>query len=120
MQRVQEMIHQSKKIVLVDLSACLPEETIQVVDAAKKIIARYPSKSCLVLTDVKGARYNSQVAEKIKEFTSHNTPYVKASAVVGADGVAGILLQTVIFLTRRELKAFNQRDEALNWLTNAH
>ena len=42
---------------------------------------------------------------------------MKASAVIGADGVSQILLSTVIFLTRREIKQFNAIQEAKDWLS---
>ncbi len=110
------MQHQSKNIVLVDLTGNQPDETVKVVEEAKKIIARSSPKSCRVLTDVKGAVYSKHVAEAIKDFVRHNSPYIKTSVVVGAEGRAAILLQTVIFLTHRDLKAFNKREDALNWL----
>ncbi len=118
MSRVQQLQHKGKQVVLVDLSGCTPDETIQIVGEAKTIIAKNPPKSCRVVTDVKGATYSRQVAEAIKDFVSHNSPYVKASAVVGAEGTAAVLLQTVIFLTRRELKSFGKREEALDWLAS--
>jgi hypothetical protein len=49
---------------------------------------------------------------------SHNTPYIKASAVVGANGIRLVLLQTAIFLTRREIKAFPTRQKAMDWLAS--
>ncbi len=72
----------------------------------------------MVLTDVTEAHYDKEVADAMKEFVKNNTPYVKASAVVGADGVRLILLQTVIFLSRREIKAFPDRNSAMDWLTS--
>jgi len=71
-----------------------------------------------VMTDVTGATYNQEVANAIKSFVQDNTPHIKASAVVGADGVRLVLLNTVIFLTRRELKTFKTRQEAQEWLAS--
>lgn len=103
--------------MLIDLSFCQPEEMLGVLPAAKQVIAKMPAKSALLLTDVKGAKCDKSLVEAFKEFTAHNTPYVKASAVVGAEGAALIVLQTLIFVSRRELKTFATRDEALEWLT---
>jgi len=119
MERVQIVNHHGKEIVLVDLSNCQPDETsLKILPEAAKVIRKGAEKSKLVLTDVSNATYNKQVADAIKDFTSNNTPYVKASAVVGADGVRLVLLQTVIFITRRELKACATRQEALDWLAS--
>lgn len=116
MERVSTIIYKGKSIILVDLSSLPPEETLKVLPQAKAVIAKCPPKSALILTDVTNAVYNKEVASAIKEFSTHNTPYVKHSAVVGASGLSQVLLQTVIFLTRRELKAFSTRDQAKAWL----
>jgi len=116
MDRVQKIFHKGKAIVLVDVSNCKPEETIPLMEQAEKLIASFPPKQALILTDVVGAQYNKSVADRMKEFSKHNTPYVLASAAVGAAGVQLVLLQTLIFLTRREIKLFSTRAEALEWL----
>ena len=120
MERVKNLTCRGKTILLIDLSHCPPQETIAVVEEAKKAVSRLAPKSGLVLTDVKGAHYNPEVAAAIKGLVSHNTPFVKASAVVGAEGAAAVLLQTVIFLTRRELKSFRTREEALEYLASVN
>jgi hypothetical protein len=108
--------HRGKRVVLVDLAHSQPAQSTAVLPQAHRLIAVAGPKSALVLTDVTNATYNKDVAAAIKEFVSKNTPHIKASAVVGADGVRGILLQTVIFLTRREIKTFDNRAAALDWL----
>ena len=119
MDRVQVINHNGQEVVLVDISQCSYEELITILPEAAGIITKSPPKSRLVLTDVTEANYNKDIAEAIKDFVKNNTPYIKASAVVGADGVRLILLQTVIFLSRREIKAFPDRNSALDWLTGA-
>jgi hypothetical protein len=118
MDRIKTITTNGKDIILIDLSKCSENETLQVIPEAKKVISALSPKSGLVVTDVTGAIYTKAVAEAIKSLVSHNTPYLKASSVVGADGVAAVLLQTVIFLTRRELKSCATREEAYNWLNN--
>lgn len=116
MNRLETVIHKGKKIVQVDLSNSQPEDTLKVLPAARALIGQYPAKSALVLTDVTNAVYNKDVAAAIKEFVSSNTPFVQASAIVGADGVRQVLLQTVIMITRREIKTFQNREAAKEWL----
>lgn len=116
--RIKEITYKSKTIIVIDLSHGEPDVVISVIPVAIELISKKPPKSCLVLTDVSGATYNKQVADAIKDFVKKNTPFIKASAVVGADGVRQVLLQTVIFLTRRELKSCNSREEALDWLVS--
>lgn len=118
MERIRKVIHKGKNILVVDVSHCLPAETIQVMPAAKKIVAGFPPKSGLILTVVTGATYNKEVAEAIKDFSSHNTPYIKGSAVVGIQGIQSVLLQTVIFLTHRDIKVFDTEEKALDYLAS--
>jgi hypothetical protein len=110
--------YKGKSIVILDLSRCPPEETMKVLPVAQTLIMKFPSKSALVLTDVTDATYNKEVASAIKDFVIKYTPYIKASAVVGADGVRNVLLQTVIMVTRREMKSFDERDKAKEWLAS--
>ena len=116
MSRFEILSHKGKQIVLVDLSNSQPEETLKVLPIAKVAIAKLSPKSALVLTDVTNAVYNKDVAAAIKDFSEKNTPFVKKSVVVGADGIRLILLQTVSMLTRREIKTCKTRAEALDWL----
>jgi hypothetical protein len=116
MSRIEVLTHKGKKIVFIDLAQCSPTEVLQVIEKAKVEIAKCGPKGALILTDVSGATYTKEIAAAMKDFTQFNSPYVKASAVVGADGIRGILLNTIIFITRRELKTFMNREEAKNWL----
>jgi len=115
---VHTLTHKSKQVVLVDLSGAKPETSVEVVPQAHGVIAKAGPKGALVLTDVTNATYNRDVSAAIKDFVSNNTPFIKASAVVGATGVRGVLLQTAIVITRREIKTFDNRPAALDWLAS--
>jgi len=118
MDRIKKITQNGKTIILVDLSNAKPEDVVTTIPLAYSTISTYAAKSALVLTNVTNATYNKDVAESIKNFVKNNTPYIRASAVVGAEGVRLILLNTVIFLTRREIKTFNTLPEALTWLAS--
>jgi hypothetical protein len=117
MKRVQALSHKNKQIILVDLSQTGPEEALPLIDEAETLVARSQPKSALILTDVTGARYNRETAAAIKNYAAHNTPYTRASAVVGVEGALNIVLQSVLILTRREIKYCKTRQEALDWLS---
>lgn len=70
--------HKDKKIVLVDLANCSPQTTFTILDEAAAVIAKSGPKSALILTDSTNATYNSEVSSAMKNFSSKNTPYVKA------------------------------------------
>lgn len=117
MARIDVQTVANNPMVLVDLSNLSGTDIIQTLDQAKKVISKLGEKKALILTDVTNAKYDKEVAGAIKEFAKFNTPYVKASAVVGIQGVQSVLLQTAIFISRRDIKSFNTRSEAINWFT---
>jgi hypothetical protein len=49
-------------------------------------ICQHPPKSVLVITNVINTGFDTEISGIIKEYAQHNTPYVKASAVVGISG----------------------------------
>ena len=112
-----EMVkHKGKDIVIVDLSDTCCEDTISRLQHAQDEIAKLPQQSVLILTNASNTVYNTRTSNAIKEFTSKNSPYVKASAVIGADGLRGVLLKTVAMLSKREIKPFDSQQEAMDWL----
>ncbi len=117
-EKVQVIPHKGKEIILIDISQITSEDIYPILEEAARLIRSGEQKSKLIMTDVTQAKYSKETSELMKDFTSKNTPYVKASAVVGAEGVQLILLQTLVFITRRELKTFNSREEAMDWLVS--
>jgi len=110
--------HKGKKVVLVNLAGCAPQATFGILDEAAKIIAQFPPRSALILTDSKDATYNSDVSTAMKNFSMNNTPYVKGSAVVGADTLRKVLVSAVRVATKRDIRTFDKREEALDWLAD--
>jgi hypothetical protein len=75
-----------------------------------------PRKGVLLLTDVTNAVYSRESTSAIKDFASKNTPFIKASAVVGVDGLRGLVLRAINTMTGRDIKVCKNRFEALDWL----
>ena len=118
MQGYYTVTHNKVEIIILDLTGGQPDEILQALRDAHHHISTLPPKSALVLSQVKDTAYNSILSNIVKDFTASNTPYIKASAVVGADGLRKVLLQTVISLTKREIKTFPTQEEALDWLAS--
>lgn len=108
--------HKGKTICIVDLSEQNADQAVAILDQAQPQIAKLEPKSGLILTDVTNAKYTSDASNSLKQFASKNTPYVKASAVVGAEGLRKILLEAVRVFSKRNIKAFNSKQEAMDWL----
>ena len=117
MERTRFIDHRGKRILLLDYSGIQnAEQAISTVEQSKRVVAQHPPHSLLVLTDVKDARYNTAVLQALKELAAHNGPYVKASAIVGMNGLHRIAYQAVLLFSRRKIRAFDTREQALDWL----
>ena len=114
-----EITYQGKKMFCLSVAGLQLHEkklVAQILEDGKKEIRRHPSKSALVITDITNTGYDSEVATMFKEYASHNTPYVKASAVVGASGLQKIILTAIKTLTKRDFHLSATIEEAKEWL----
>lgn len=118
MKPCEVVIHQGKAVVIVDISDTTPQEAIDYFPQAAQIIATFPPQSALILTDSTNARFSQESVNALKAFAAGNTPYVKASATVGSEGLREILLHSVERHVSRKIDAFDSRAEALDWLVS--
>ncbi len=116
MERVQFIRHNGRDILFLDFSECKAGEVILVIDKATPVIAGQPEKSLLTLSDVSNARFDDSVTQRMKEFTAHNKPFVKAAAVVGITGLKKILFEAVMMFSKRKIHAFETVEQAKDWL----
>lgn len=116
MKDFSKLVHKGKTIFVMDIANTKPTESMQIIKAAEKESLVTPPKSVLFLTDVTNAHYDKESAEMLKDFAKKNTTHIKASAVVGAEGMRKVLLMGVSKFTGRNFKLFNTRNEALDWL----
>ena len=116
---VYELNYKGKTILCMDIAGLQSKdkpEFLEIVKRAKEIIRKQPPKSLLVITKVTDTGFDSEVANIIKEYAQHNTPYVKASAVVGIAGWAKIILTTIKTLTGRDFHLADTMEDAQEWL----
>ena len=119
MNRVYEFDYQGKKMFCLDLSDMNvgeKEEFKKLVVDAKQQIRLKPAKSALIITNVTNTGFDTEIAGIIKEYAQHNTPYVKASAVVGINGLGKIILNAIKILTKREFHLADTLKQAQDWL----
>lgn len=115
-ERAYVLPYRGVAIVIIDLSHTSPSNAMPIMTAAGELIATFPPKSVRAFTDVTGAVYSKESYNALKEFTVNNTPYILASAVVGADGLRAAALRAVALLTGRNIRHFARRVDALDWL----
>ncbi len=117
MERVTWIRHRGKDIVFTDLSGLTKsEEQIEVLKQAQGIICQQPEKSVLSMIDYTGVHYNMPAVEAQKEFSTAVGPHMKASTVVGITGILQVVYRSVVRITKRNIKTFATREEALDWL----
>ena len=56
------------------------------------------------------------VLRAMRALAEHNAPYVKAGAVVGMNPLMNVAFSAVVHLTGRSLRAFDDLDEAKEFL----
>jgi len=111
--------YEGKEILCLDISGSnMKDEEIirEQVDLAKEAVRQYPPKSALMLTNVTNTSFDSTISSMIKEYAQHNTPYVKASALVGVTGLQRVILEAVKRFTGRDYYLANTVEEAMDWL----
>ena len=119
MASVYELNHKGKTIVCLDIAGLQSRdkpEFRKLVAQAKQNIRQYPLKSALVITNVINTGFDTEVSGIIKEYAQHNTPYVKASAVVGISGWSKIILMAIKTVTGRDFYLADTMEEAKEWL----
>ena len=119
MDRVTTIEHQDKTIVCVDISGFSIQDINEMsvcLKTAKDIIAKYPPKTALLVTNVANTNFNGDTVKVVKDYASHNTPYVKASAIIGLSGIQKIVLTSVSALTGRSYHLASSMEDAIAWL----
>jgi len=116
MSRVQFLTHKGKKILYFDLSMCKIAEITAVVTEAKQAVSSQPPGSVLALTNVTETELSKDSSAIIKDFTAHNKPYIKASAVVGVEGLRKVIYNAAMAFSGRRISAFATLDQAKDWL----
>ncbi len=80
------------------------------------VVSSHQPKSVRTLIDVEGAEFNSESVSLASELAAKNRPYVLRGAVIGVKGMRYFAFQTVISFSKRPMKLFENRLEALDWL----
>jgi hypothetical protein len=116
--RVRWIEHLGTRILVADFTQIAePEELRQTIEYGKSVVAREPLDSIRSVLLVRGLRFNPQTIEWIKEGMAHNTPYVRASAVVGMSALQRVAFIAIQRIRGRKVKAFETQEAAFDWLS---
>ncbi|HEX3047488.1 MAG TPA: hypothetical protein VHY08_22240 [Bacillota bacterium] len=119
MGHIKTITHMGKSIVCSDLTnfnVSDKRELQEAINETKDHIAKQPPGSVLIITNVNQTHFDMEIIKMFIEYTSHNKPYIKASAVIGITGLLNIALNSVIKNTLRDIHTFDTEAQALDWL----
>lgn len=86
------------------------------IEEYKKYIRSQPEKSVYAITNLDNIFFNTEVFDKFTAFVKGNEKYVKYSAIIGLNGLVKIMFSGILRLTKRKLRPFNTKEEALDFL----
>jgi hypothetical protein len=117
MNRVEFIFHRGQRILQIDYGSLSAGAELQrVIDDASDAIRAEPPGSVLALIVLTGLRYSLRAMRMLSERGADNAPYIRARAVIGLPPVAIPALEEVGPFTSRPIRAFESREEALDWL----
>lgn len=114
--RVQFITHQSKQILLIDLSNCSPDNVDKIVRTVPDLVTTRPLGSVLILSDFTGASFDEEAIRVMQQTAVFDKPYIKKSAFVGTGSFPQEFSENLSSFSQREFPAFKTREEALAWL----
>jgi hypothetical protein len=117
-ERIRFIHHQGKKILRVDFSNCLANEVEEIARKVPDYVTAEPHASVLVLTDFTGAGFDRDALRAMKETAVFDKPFVKKSALLGADDLPMSFYDELQSFSRRKLLRFKTCEEALAWLVD--
>jgi len=111
--------HKGEQIFFSDYTHVPPEEFVDCIHRHHNHQMEFIDSQetrILVLTDVTGSLATRDVMNCLKEKTKVAGKHIRKSAVVGVEGIQKLLLRGVNKFSRLDTRAFDTREEALDWL----
>jgi len=118
MDRAKFVDHKGTQIYLMDCSNAALEELNQIIEACERDVRCQPENSVFTLIVAGGSSFSSETIGKRKELARGNTPYVKASAIVGVTGLHKVVLNAVSMFSKRRFYIHDTLDEAMDFLAS--
>lgn len=115
-ERIRYITYKGRRVLLVDVTNCVPAELIQLAHLVPTYVASEPRGSVLLLGDFTGARFDRDAFEHLKEAAVLDRPHIKRSAWVGIEALPKVFYQNLKAFSQRDLPAFHTREEALDYL----
>ena len=114
--RIRFITHRGKQVLFIDLTNCSAAEVKKISRLVPTYVTTMPKGSVLLLCDFTGSQVDRAAAERLKQDTVFDRPYLKRSAWVGTESIPHVLYENIKSFSQRSLPSFKTREEALDWL----
>jgi hypothetical protein len=109
--------YKGKNILYMKIASQSAEELKERIDSIKPVVIKEPPNSILCIADVINGKFSPEMTQMLKEFTKHNEPYIKMTALIGVEGLKKVIYSGVLLFTgRKNLVLKNTKEEAQDWL----
>jgi len=108
--------HKGKRILTINSAGADLKMVKAIAAECWHIVSRQEVHSVRTLNDLDGGEFTNETIRIFSELAAKNRPYVVRAALIGIKGMRFFAYQTVVSLTKRPLKLFDNRTEALDWL----
>lgn len=117
MPRIEIVPLGGKRVACLDFSGILGEvDGLAAIAEAATLVQAQPPQSVYTLTNVTGARFNAATLAAMKSLAAGNAPHVRAGAVFGMSTLHKAAYLTVMYFSRRQIPAFDTKEQALAWI----
>jgi len=116
--RIKTLSHKGCSILFVDYSNIGPADLDDIINEVRPLIDVAAPKSVLMLSDFTNVTYDKEATAKMKEFAQLNTPFIRASAILGITGLKKVIYTGVVRATGRNIHLCKTLDEAKDWLAS--
>lgn len=108
--------HKGKRILTINSTGADLKTVKAIAAECWHIVSQQKLQSVRTLNDLNGGEFTTETVKVFSELAAKNRPYVVRAAVIGIKGMRFFAYQTVVSITRRPLKLFDDRNQALDWL----
>ena len=116
--RIRFFSYKGKRILLVDMTNSKPREVEDIARKVPDYVTAESRGSVLILTDFTRASFDQDALRTMQQSAVFDKPFVKKSALIGAETLPRQFYDDIKSFSRRELPIFKNREEALEWLVS--
>jgi hypothetical protein len=114
--RIRFETHEGVQLIILDASGAGAAELTAFMPHVKDVVSRQAPGSVRLLADITDTQFNAAAVAAFKDLIAANRPFMRASAVTGAQRIHQVVMNTVMKLAKRNFRSFDTAAEAKDWL----